>query len=357
MTQVELQELAKHFGEISAVNGINLTLEAGSLVALLGPSGCGKTTTLRMIAGLEQPNKGDILFNGTSVLKLPPEQRNIGMVFQRYALFPHMNVANNISFGLRMRGMNQAEIRKRVTEVLDIVQLNGFERRFPKQLSGGQQQRVAIARTVITNPKILLMDEPLANLDSKLREEMRTFISRLQKHLGITTLLVTHDHAEATELADHIAVMFEGRLEQVGTAEDIFKRPNTARVATLMGATNIIKGKLLSKESGESVVETSLQILRVGHVAAQPLGAEVTLTIRPEHITFVNPLGGKNSCSATVLESIYYGGSIGYKVQAGEHVVHIKDPSTRRFSVGEEVSIELAQEHLWIFPTDVPELS
>ena len=177
MTELELSKLVKRFGEVTAVNGISLTVKAGSLVALLGPSGCGKTTTLRMIAGLEQPSDGDITFSGESVLHIPPDKRNIGMVFQRYVLFPHMNVAGNVGFGLRMRGVAKDEIQRRVAEVLDIVQLTGFEKRFPSQLSGGQQQRVAIARTVITNPVVMLMDEPLSNLDAKLREEMRAFIT------------------------------------------------------------------------------------------------------------------------------------------------------------------------------------
>ena len=252
MTQLELSSLVKRFGDVTAVKGISLLVKPGSLVALLGPSGCGKTTTLRMIAGLEQPTEGDIRFNEESVLHLPPDKRNIGMVFQRYVLFPHMNVEKNVSFGLRMRGIEKVEIDKRVADVLEIVQLKGFEKRFPSQLSGGQQQRVAIARTVITNPRLMLMDEPLSNLDAKLREEMRAFITDLQKRLQLTTVFVTHDQVEAIELADQIGVMFDGEIVQFGTPEDIFNHPVNARVADFMGATNLIKGKLLSKTSTES---------------------------------------------------------------------------------------------------------
>jgi putative spermidine/putrescine transport system ATP-binding protein len=350
MTKLEIKHLVKRFGEVTAVKGVDLCVNAGSLVALLGPSGCGKTTTLRMIAGLEQPSEGDILFNGESVLAIPTDKRNIGMVFQRYVLFPHMNVEKNVGFGLRMRGMETSDINKRVAEVLEIVQLKGFEKRFPSQLSGGQQQRVAIARTVITNPRVMLMDEPLSNLDAKLREEMRAFITKLQKQLGITTLFVTHDQVEAIELADQIGVMFDGNLEQFGTPEEIFNRPRTPRIADFMGATNLIKGTLLAKEASESILEAPSQTFRVGHVPAQRIGNTVTATIRPEHIEFTDTHGAENSFTATILEAVYYGGTVNYKVQAGELPLQIKDRSTRRFLVGEEVKIQLAKEHLWIFP-------
>jgi putative spermidine/putrescine transport system ATP-binding protein len=350
VTRLEIKHLIKRFGDVVAVKGVDLHVKAGSLVALLGPSGCGKTTTLRMIAGLEQPSEGDILFNGESILAIPTDKRNIGMVFQRYVLFPHMNVEKNVGFGLRMRGANKSDIAKRVAEVLEIVQLKGFEKRFPSQLSGGQQQRVAIARTVITNPRVMLMDEPLSNLDAKLREEMRAFITKLQKQLGITTLFVTHDQVEAIELADQIGVMFDGNLEQFGTPEEIFNRPRTPRIADFMGATNLIKGTLVTKEGNESVLETPLKTFRVGHVAKQDVGTQVTATIRPEHIEFAGSDTTENTFTATIREAIYYGGTVNYKVQSGELLLQIKDRSTRRFVVGEEVRIQLAKEHLWIFP-------
>ncbi len=350
MTELVLKHLIKRFGDVTVVKGFDLQVKAGSLVALLGPSGCGKTTTLRMIAGLEQPSEGDILFNSESVLNIPTDKRNIGMVFQRYVLFPHMNVEKNVGFGLRMRGVDKQDIAKRVAEVLEIVQLKGFEKRFPSQLSGGQQQRVAIARTVITKPRIMLMDEPLSNLDAKLREEMRAFITKLQKQLGITTLFVTHDQVEAIELADQIGVMFDGNLEQFGTPEEIFNHPKTPRIADFMGATNLIKGTLRSKEGSESILETPVTTFRIGHLAPQNVGAGVTATIRPEHIEFTDDSNLDNTFGATIREAVYYGGTVNYKVQAGELMLQIKDRSTRRFLVGEEVKIQLAKDHMWIFP-------
>ena len=354
MTELEIDSLVKRFDDVIAVGGVSLTVKAGSLVALLGPSGCGKTTTLRMIAGLEQPTAGEIRFNGESVLHLLPEKRNIGMVFQRYVLFPHMNVASNVGFGLRMRRLPKAEIAERVREVLEIVQLDGFERRFPSQLSGGQQQRVAIARTVITNPRVMLMDEPLSNLDAKLREEMRAFITDLQKRLQITTLFVTHDQVEAIELADQIGVMFDGNLVQFGTPEEIFNRPRTSRVADFMGATNLIVGTLERKGGGESVLTTPVQKLRVGHAPPHPVGSEVVATVRPEHIDLF-PAGGGGDCAencfpAAIEEAVYYGGTVSYQVRSGDFSLQIKDRSTRRFARGEGVIVRLNPENLWVFP-------
>jgi putative spermidine/putrescine transport system ATP-binding protein len=350
MTKLEIKNLVKCFGDVTAVKGLDLYVQAGTLMAILGPSGCGKTTMLRLIAGLEPPTEGDILVNGQSVLTIPTHQRNIGMVFQRYVLFPHMSVEKNVAFGLRMRGMNKTEMAKRVAEVLEVVQLKGFEKRFPSQLSGGQQQRVAIARTVITNPKIMLMDEPLSNLDAKLREEMRVFIAKLQKQLGITTLFVTHDQVEALELADSIAVMFDGRLEQVGTPEEIFNHPKNPRIADFMGTTNLLTGKLIAKEAKESVLETPFKTFLVGHLTSQSIGSYVTATIRPEHIEFTDNHSAENSCAATVLGAVYHGGMVHYKVQMGELSLQVKDRSTHRLLVGEKVNLRLAKEHMWIFP-------
>ncbi len=376
MTRLELTQLNKQFGTVTAVKDISLTVEPGSLVALLGPSGCGKTTTLRMIAGLEEPTSGNIRFDDMSVLNLAPDKRNIGMVFQRYVLFPHMTVEKNISFGLRMRGQSKTDIAKRVAEVLEIVQLTGFEKRFPSQLSGGQQQRVAIARTVITDPRLLLMDEPLSNLDAKLREEMRAFITDLQKRLKLTTVFVTHDQIEAIELADKIAVMFDGEIVQFGTPEDIFNRPVTTNVAYFMGATNLIEGKLLAKGSAtdsragsktndstppETTIETPSGLFYSAHEPTQAVGTSVTATVRPEHIdmrptdkaiykTMTIPNMTKNNFRGKVLDAVYYGGSLSYNVEVNQLRFQVRENSSRRFSVGEEVLLSFSPEHLWIFP-------
>ena len=346
MTQLELTKLVKRFGDVAAVKGISLLVEPGSLVALLGPSGCGKTTTLRMIAGLEQPTEGDILFDGASVAGIPPEKREIGMVFQRYVLFPHMSVEKNVSFGLRMKGVDRAEIDRRVREIMKVVQLEGFENRFPSQLSGGQQQRVAIARTVVTNPRLLLMDEPLSNLDAKLREEMRAFITELQARLNITTLFVTHDQVEAIELADKIGVIFGGELVQFGTPEEIFNRPATLQIANFMGATNVIKGQLKTRQA----LETSAGTLNLLRPLSQNEGSPITATIRPEHIDISYEAGQTNTLKASVTEAVYYGGIVSYTVKAADFELNIKDRSVRRFDVGEEVYLHLGERHIWVFP-------
>ena len=349
MTRLRLAGLGKRFGDVTAVTGIDLDVAEGSLVALLGPSGCGKTTTLRMIAGLESPTDGDILFDEESVLATPPEKRGIGMVFQRYVLFPHMSVAKNVSFGLRMRGVARAEIDRRVAEVLDVVQLTGFGQRFPSQLSGGQQQRVAIARTVITEPRLMLMDEPLSNLDAKLREEMRAFITRLQRQLGITTVFVTHDQVEAIELADRIGVMFDGELVQVGTPEEIFNRPRTLRVADFMGTTNLILGRLADVGAAGATLVTDVGAIRVAHADHLRTGAGATATVRPEHIDLL-PRDDATGLPGRIVESVYYGGTLAYKVALGDLVLQVRDLSTRRFGDGEEVSVRIAPHHVWVFP-------
>lgn len=355
MTQLRLDGLLKQFDDTVAVDHVDLTVESGSLVALLGPSGCGKTTTLRMIAGLEQPSGGDILFDDESVANTSPEKRDIGMVFQRYVLFPHMSVEKNVSFGLRVRGMEPNEIARRVDEVLDVVQLGHLRKRFPSQLSGGQQQRVAIARTVVTDPRLMLMDEPLSNLDAKLREEMRAFITDLQRRLGITTLFVTHDQVEAIELADKIGVMFEGSLVQFGTPEEIFNRPRNTRVADFMGTTNLIEGTVQSHSEDSTIIKAPIGELRTARSDGHPVGSTVTATMRPEHID-LNPYKPSDDSTSTnrfpgrVNQAVYYGGTLTYRVSAGDLSFHVRDRSTRRFQEGEEVMVEIHPEHLWVFP-------
>jgi len=355
MTALKLQNLVKRFGDVTAVDNVSLAIPSGAFVALLGYSGCGKTTSLRMIAGLEEPTEGNILFDDESVLHLAPNHRNIGMIFQRYVLFPHMNVEKNVGFGLRMRGVAKNEIRKRVKEVLEVVQLSGYEKRFPSQLSGGQQQRVAIARTVITNPKLLLMDEPLSNLDAKLREEMRAFITELQKRLNITTVFVTHDQMEAIELADHVGVMFDGKIVQYGPPEEIFNRPQTPEIADFMGATNLIKGTLTEKEGRQRcTISVQNHPFSVMNESLHAVGTDVISTIRPEHIELfsanTDEAPTQNVLHAKVVSAVYHGGTLSYHLQAGDIELQARDQSTRRFHEGEEVVVRLNPEHLWIFP-------
>lgn len=355
MTELELDSLVKRFGDVAAVNGVSLTVKPGNLVALLGPSGCGKTTTLRMVAGLELPTDGDVRFNGTSITRTPPYRRNIGMVFQRYVLFPHMSVESNVGFGLRMRGVARAEVRRRVAEVLEIVQLKGFEQRFPSQLSGGQQQRVAIARTVVTDPVVMLMDEPLSNLDAKLREEMRTFIMGLQRRLGLTTLFVTHDQVEAIELADQIGVMFAGEIVQFGTPADVFNHPRSPRIADFMGATNLLSGTLGGGDAGATLFRTSAGDFRATQDPPGPAGAPWQATIRPEHLELAESGADESSLQpnrfrAHVTEAVYYGGLVSYKITANDTHLTVRDLSTRQFHQGEEIIVHFDPAHLWIFP-------
>ena len=276
---LRLVGIEKHYGAAVAVAGIDLDVNEGEFVTLLGPSGCGKTTTLGLIAGFFQPTAGEIYLKGKAVVDLPSFRRDIGVVFQDYALFPHMSAADNVGFGLRMRNVPQTEIAKRVADALDLVQLAGLGERRPLQLSGGQRQRVALARALVINPTVLLLDEPLSNLDLKLRDEMRIEIAGLQRRLGITTVFVTHDQGEALVMSNRIAVMNAGRIEQIGGPADIYERPATRFVAEFIGRMNFFSGKV-----------TSVREVRTarGLVIAVPLpngiahGAEVHVAVRPE---------------------------------------------------------------------------
>ena len=241
MATVELRRLSKRYGAAVAVDRIDLSIAEGEMIALVGPSGCGKTTALRMIAGLIEPDEGQVLIGGADLTRAPVHRRNLGLVFQSYALFPHMTVFENVAFGLRRRGVREPELGQRVGQALELVRLGALAQRYPKQLSGGQQQRVALARSVVTEPRVLLLDEPLSNLDAALRDEMRVELRRLQQRLGITTVFVTHDQQEALTLADRMAVMRAGRIEQLGTPQEVYERPATAFVAGFVGRSNLFE--------------------------------------------------------------------------------------------------------------------
>jgi putative spermidine/putrescine transport system ATP-binding protein len=278
---VVLDRITRQFGGVTAVAEVSLTIERGEFITLLGPSGSGKTTCLMMLAGFEVPDSGEIYIEGVPVVRVPPYRRNIGMVFQNYALFPHMTVAANIAFPLRQRGVDAAAIRERVAATLDLVRMGGFAERYPRQLSGGQQQRVAIARAVIFHPRVLLMDEPLSALDKKLRESMQFEIKRLHEQLGITFVYVTHDQHEALVMSDRIVVMDKGRIEQLGTPADIYDRPASRFVASFIGESNFLDGSLTAAD-GETFTLThgGVTLRGLGRVAA----GRGSLMVRPEKI-------------------------------------------------------------------------
>ena len=296
---VRLIEVVKEFPELRAVDGISLEIPRGSFFALLGPSGCGKTTTLRMIGGFEEPTSGQILLADRDVVGLPPYKRDVNTVFQSYALFPHMTIAENVAFGLERRKLPKSEIRTRVGEVLELVDLAGREKRKPTQLSGGQQQRVALARAIVNNPRVLLLDEPLGALDLKLRKQMQLELKRIQNEVGITFVHVTHDQEEAMTMADTIAVMNQGRIEQRGAPNELYERPRTAFVAGFLGKSNLLDGTV----AGDGVVRLGDGTeVRAGTNGAQ--GA-ISIGVRPEKIS----LGGEgaNRLAGKVKEAAYIG--------------------------------------------------
>jgi putative spermidine/putrescine transport system ATP-binding protein len=276
---LRLDRVRKDFGAVTAVQDLDLEVQTGSLVALLGPSGCGKTTTLRMVAGFESPTSGRIMIGDQDVTSLPPNRRNLGMVFQNYSLFPHRTVAENIAFGLRMARKSRAEQAEAVGRMLDVVQLKGRGDMFPRQLSGGQQQRVALARSLVLNPRVLLLDEPLGALDKALRESMQFEIREMQQRLGITTLLVTHDQEEAMTMSDQIAVMNGGRILQLGAPGEIYDRPRTRFVAEFLGASNIFTGKVSASGNEISTHGMTITLPRQA-----PVGSDVCVSVRPERV-------------------------------------------------------------------------
>jgi putative spermidine/putrescine transport system ATP-binding protein/spermidine/putrescine transport system ATP-binding protein len=281
--EVRLEGLSKHYHRTVAVDGVTLAIEPGSMLALLGPSGCGKTTCLRMIAGLVQPSAGEIYVNGKGITSVPVHRRNIGMLFQNYALFPHLTVAENVAFGLEMRGIKKKGAARRVADALALVQLAGFGERFPAQLSGGQQQRVALARALVIEPAMLLLDEPLGALDKGLRESMQVELKALQRRLGITTVMVTHDQDEALTMADRIVVMRSGRLEQIGTASEIYRKPASRFVASFIGVSNFFTGTVDRRDNLHARVATSAGVsLLIPELDAEI--TDVTVTLRPETV-------------------------------------------------------------------------
>lgn len=290
---VELKNIHKSFGNFVAVSGIDLEIRRGEFFSLLGPSGCGKTTLLRIIAGLDFPSSGEIMIAGKDVAAIPACDRPVNTVFQSYAIFPHMSIRENVSFGLRMKKVHSAEIAKRVDKIMEIVQIGQFADRKPQQLSGGQRQRVALARAVVNEPEVLLLDEPLGALDLKLRKELQIELISLQRRLGITFICVTHDQEEALTMSDRIAVMNRGLIEQMGNAEELYEHPRTRFVGSFLGTCNLIEAKILSREETSATVDSKLGRLKICFSKDRPIPAKnnITLAIRPEKVSLRNTAG------------------------------------------------------------------
>ena len=338
-------------GEVTAVDRVTLEIEKGELVTLLGPSGCGKTTTLRMIAGFEFPTTGEIILDGVKINNLPPHQRNMSMVFQSYAIFPHLNVYENIAYGLKVQKRPKAEIEERVNRVLELVELSGYNNRAPNQLSGGQQQRVALARALIMEPKVLLMDEPLSNLDAKLREQMRSEIRRIQRLLGITSVYVTHDQAEAMIISDRIVVMYEGRVDQIARPTEIYRQPSSRFVADFIGRANFVKGTVLETNPGKAVVNMfgnhlTIPTLRTG----LHNGQEVTIVIRPEMAL----LDRENAhVMGTVRRAAYMGNHSEYDIEVDGHLLALMENDPLHAEVypeGSQIGVNFIEDCLYILP-------
>ncbi|CAA9536327.1 MAG: Putrescine transport ATP-binding protein PotG [uncultured Thermomicrobiales bacterium] len=317
---VALREVTKRFGDLAAVDGVSLDIERGQFLTLLGPSGCGKTTTLRMIGGFEFPDTGEIYLRGEPMGRRPPYRRDTSMVFQNYALFPHMDIAANIGYGLRERKVAKAEIARRVEGMLALVELPGLGGRRPKQLSGGQQQRVALARSLVIEPTVLLLDEPLGALDLKLRRQMQLELKRIQREVGITFIYVTHDQEEALTMSDRIAVMNRGRVEQYGSAEAIFERPATRFVADFMGASNILDAEVVDADAGSARIRVAGAALTVSEAGLRP-GDRVALMVRPEKLRLTAATGpdgtmadGATGWDATVAARVYKGATMAYQL-------------------------------------------
>lgn len=321
---LQLKQINKYFGRSHVIKDVNIDFEKGHFVTFLGPSGCGKTTLLRMVAGFYEPDDGEILLNGKRIERIPPYSRNTAMVFQEYALFPHMNVFDNVSYGLRVKNRPKEEIERRVKEALDLMQLKGMEDRFPNQMSGGQQQRVAVARALVMNPEVLLLDEPLSNLDAKLRESVRVELRDIQKKMGLSTIYVTHDQSEALSMSDMIVVLKGGVVHQTGSPQEIYFEPKTPFVADFIGTTNLLSVKGL----GENTVSYGND--RIPTEKSVNAGQEYCLSIRPECLKLVKEaVDGQVNVKVTIQNKMFLGEKIRYFVNDSlgkEWIIDIYDP-------------------------------
>lgn len=342
---LELKNIKKGFGETDVLNGITLSIEKGEFITFLGASGCGKTTTLRIIAGLEAPDSGTVFLDGKDVTAVPPNQRDVNTVFQNYALFPHLNVEANVGYGLKIKRVPKAEIKKKVTEILELVQLTGYEKRMPSELSGGQKQRVAIARALVNSPKLLLLDEPLGALDLKLRRTMQIELKRLQKKLGITFLYITHDQEEAINMSDRIVVMKDGRFEQIGTPDEIYNHPKTSYVADFVGNANVISGVV------QKVADTEAQVLIENQMMyAEPIdgiceGMQVNLAVRRENLKVCTEC--KEGLDAVLEDKSFTAGQLHLtlKLKSGKTLVSCRYGMDADLKAGDKVCVGWKPEH------------
>jgi spermidine/putrescine ABC transporter ATP-binding subunit len=356
---VDLRGVTKTFGEVQALKDATLCLLRGELMTLLGPSGCGKSTLLNLVAGFLTPDQGEVEIDGHRVNDTPPYKREIGMVFQNYALFPHMSAADNVGYGLRMRGLAKPQIARRVADALALVRLSGIEDRRPHQLSGGQQQRVALARALVISPKVLLLDEPLSALDRNLRASMQVEIKEIQRQLGVTTLFVTHDQSEALSLSDRIAVMFDGQIRQIGSPAEIYRRPNDRFVASFVGDVNALRARLVGIDDRTAMVSLGAQTIAVaqGPVAGSTPGDVVDLFVRPEQLSVARP-GEAIAAQGAVMTHIYQGGHVDLYVQSpaaagGRLRVRSSEPDAlARWPVGTVVGVRVSGADALAFPPE-----
>ncbi|MGV1756143.1 ABC transporter ATP-binding protein [Rhizobium sp. P44RR-XXIV] len=350
MAFLELTHIKKSFGDIHVVHDFNMQIEKGEFISFLGPSGCGKTTVLRMIAGFETPTAGSLTINGKDQRALKPNQRNIGMVFQAYALFPNMTVHDNVAFGLKVAGMAKPEIDKRVKEMLALIKLDHLAGRFPYQMSGGQQQRVALARAIAVKPQVLLLDEPLSALDAKIRVSLREEIRAIQQQLGITTVFVTHDQEEALSISDRIVVMNAGRADQIGTPFEIYNTPATRFVASFVGTLNLIEGKVVDPDSNRILIGDQGVTLKQSVTAYKP-GDTVSLALRPEAGSLAESAKGDTALTGEVSSAHFLGSVIRTRMNVAGNTISFdmfNSPGMLPPSVGEKVTLRFASSDLLV---------
>ena len=357
---VQFKGIMKRFGKVIAVEKMDFDIEEGSLVTLLGPSGCGKTTLLRMVAGLEEPTEGDIFIKGQRINDTPIHKRNLGMVFQNYALFPHKTIFDNVAFGLKYRNVSKEEVKAKVTQALEMVRLPGVENRMPSQLSGGQQQRIAMARAIVIEPDVLLMDEPLSALDENLREEMRREVDNLQQMLGVTTIFVTHDQREALSMSDKILVMKAGRKQQEGSPEAVYNEPANHFVADFLGHSNFISGEVVGVDNDHVNVRIETgDILFAENKGGFSKGDPVEMIVRAQRFDAFpkeefEPVEGLNYFEGRIKDRSYMGGEVSYFIELGtDREIHlISMMRTRLYDIGEAVSVQVSPHHCHLIPME-----